>query len=80
MSKRWFGPKTIGYGIGPKGLGGWGFMLLHLAATVACIRWVVPLIAEQTGVAQPLLTGLALLISLAILIAVVARTYRKDPN
>lgn len=80
MTKRWFGPKTIGYGIGPKGAGGWAVMALHLAVTIACIRWGAPWLSDRIGVAPPVLSGLILLISLVILITVMIRTYRADPK
>lgn len=79
MPQRWFGPKSIGYGISPKGWAGWLFLTIHAAVTIALIKWGVPALSTRLHVAPGVLYGLTLLISLGVLTTVIARTYRTRP-
>lgn len=37
--KGWFGPKLIGYGVGPRSLEGWAISVVMVAAALAS-RWI----------------------------------------
>ena len=44
--KRWFGPKMIGYGIGPRSWDGWLVTLVFAAGGIVLARWLHPLMPK----------------------------------
>lgn len=38
----WFGPKRVGFGIGPRSWQGWMVMVVYVALTVMLKQWVPP--------------------------------------
>ena len=46
--KRWFGPKMIGYGIGPRSWEGWLVTLVFAAGGIVFARWLHPLMPKMS--------------------------------
>ena len=69
MGQPWFGSKTYGIGVGPKGAAGWIVMALYLVAMIG-----IPPLATAEGAprwATPVGLGLA---TLALLVVIVLKS------
>jgi hypothetical protein len=71
--KGWFGPKLIGYGIGPRSWQGWLVSAIAIAALVGH-RWFQP---QQFGLPPRARPALAVAIGVAFLL-VIWVTYDED--
>ena len=56
MSKGWFGPKTIGWGISPSSWQGWVVTIVFLALFAAAMRWLRPVLETSLNLPPLALT------------------------
>ncbi|HUO92849.1 MAG TPA: hypothetical protein VMU22_08000 [Rhizomicrobium sp.] len=71
--RRWFGPKIIGVGIGPRSWEGWLATLVFAGGGVVLARWLHPLLPKTPVWAFELPW-------LALFLLVVALTYGRDAD
>jgi FtsH-binding integral membrane protein len=73
--RQWFGPKTIGYGIGPRSWEGWLVVLVFCAGAALIAKWL-PFGSHDADVMRWTAWGLWL----ALLLVVVVLTSRPDKS
>jgi ribose/xylose/arabinose/galactoside ABC-type transport system permease subunit len=78
MSRGWFGPKTIGWGVSPTRWQGWLVTVVLLAGLAASIRWLRPTLEDATGLPPVILTLAMIAVWLAIFLLVISLTYERS--
>ena len=78
MSRGWFGPKTIGWGVSPKSWQGWVVTAALIAGLAAAVRWIRPLLEESTGLPPMLLTFAMVAAWLAVYLGIIWLTYDRS--
>jgi len=68
---RWFGPKYIGFGVGPRSWQGWLATLVFGAGAILLGKWLPP----EFGL---FVTLVVFAVWLALFLVLVALTYRRD--
>lgn len=77
MGKGWFGPKRIGWGISPTSWQGWVATLVLVLGLAASVRWLGPMLAEQTGLDRVVMTPMIAVVWLAFYGLLIWLTYEK---
>lgn len=78
MRKGWFGPRRIGWGVGPRSWEGWVVTVVFIGLVAASMRWLRPLLETRTGLPTPAV-GLAIIAAwLAIYLSVIWLTFDRS--
>ncbi|MEQ1783211.1 MAG: hypothetical protein ABMA14_17790 [Hyphomonadaceae bacterium] len=78
MSRGWFGPKTIGWGVSARTWEGWVVTVVLIAGLAASIRWLRPTLEQATGLPPIVLTFAMVAVWLAAFLAVIWLTYERS--
>ncbi len=75
MPRGWFGPKRIGFGVGPRSWEGWAVSVLLLVAVALTARFVAPALADALDAPRALVVGVCISALVALYGLVIWRTY-----
>lgn len=78
MPRGWFGPKRIGWGIGPSSAKGWLVMLIWVIGLVGLVPFAAPALSQYVGLDAATVQIALVIVWTCALGIVIGLTYRNE--